>query len=357
MNIKNLLLIAACASMSLVACNKEVSSTGNTAPKSVTISLGNVVSSTKSVQDQVQATAVQLNNFQVFFSDGTTLYQGSDVDGNATPHYFDLSVEGTSKTNTFHYVDGRANKVIVVGNLGEITAATEVELNKVLAHAGQQDVTTLSLYGDSPLTQNGSDVHGTNFYTASVKLTPRVSRFEITGFEYVLTAEQEAAGENRTYATIKIADVALNNYYTTMTLAKAAGVAAGENKTLTAANIVSWLETEAQVKETLNYTLDAAANYLWEAGENKALAQNFFAGALVPQLVFKILAGTENLPIFIQTTGFTGVTDFSQAGKVYRMKVTLDDSILNDPENLPVKCVEVTVDVIPWAVVETTPEF
>ena len=71
--------MAFAASMTFVACDKNESELGGTdsaAPKSVTINLANVAPATRSAGGDVLTTDndIQLNSYQIFFTDGTNVY-------------------------------------------------------------------------------------------------------------------------------------------------------------------------------------------------------------------------------------------------------------------------------------------
>ena len=85
MKLSNLILAASIVAMTFASCNKEdEAGTGDNSLKSVTISLANVLSGTRSAipdgEEDLTETKINLINYQVFFSDGTNLYRGKKAD-------------------------------------------------------------------------------------------------------------------------------------------------------------------------------------------------------------------------------------------------------------------------------------
>ena len=155
MNVKFLALAAVAASMTLVGCNKTLTPEETGVPKSVTIKLANVVPGTRSAGGEqiAEGTAVKLNSFQIFFSDGTNLYPAKQSDGTtaAVQYYTGADVTG-NLTGSYHFLPSAVNKVIVVGNHSQLNVTTEADLNLALKIADEQDINNLTLYAESGLT-------------------------------------------------------------------------------------------------------------------------------------------------------------------------------------------------------------
>ena len=152
MKIKNLLALTAMAAMAFTACNKDENGAGvsDNTPKSVTLSLKNVVPGTRADLPVGAQTKVTVNDLQVFFVSGNTLVQGKTVDNQAAEHYFDFTDEGFTKleNQVFHFLPSNVTKVIVIGNLGaKSEAATVGDLKQSLAIADEQDDANLSQIG------------------------------------------------------------------------------------------------------------------------------------------------------------------------------------------------------------------
>ena len=160
MNVKFLALAAVAASMTLVGCNKTLTPEETGVPKSVTIKLANVVPGTRSAGGEqiAEGTAVTLNSFQIFFSDGTNLHPAKQADGTtaAVQYYTGADVTG-NLTGSYHFLPSAVNKVIVVGNHSQLNVTTEADLNLALKIADEQDINNLTLYAESGLTPVADD--------------------------------------------------------------------------------------------------------------------------------------------------------------------------------------------------------
>ena len=335
MNVKFLAFAAIAASMTLVACNKEVTPEEPGVPKSVTIKLANVVPGTRSADAPVADNSqVTLKDFQVFFTDGTTLYKGQSVDGGATAHYFTTMSEYEGRTDeVFHFLPAAVNKVIVIGNLGgESQATTVAELQETLSIADQQDDADLYLYAEAPLTSStGYDDAGHPLYTATVTLAPRVSRIEIASFTYSTSGEPAA----RKYTDIEISQVLLGNYYESAN--SVSGTVSGDR-------------TRPMTEVTHSYGTDAVrpAYHFFPNASN-------IGDANCPQLLIRMVgtdASGNKVPLYLATQSFTPAVTADFA-KIYTISFEFDDDDMGDPE----KCVDVTVQVTSWDVVAVTPNF
>ena len=224
MNVKFLALAAVAASMTLVGCNKTLTPEETGVPKSVTIKLANVVPGTRSEGSTNLSSGdpVQLNSYQVFFSDGTTLYKAKQANNqDDAEQYFSVSFDGTPLEASFHFLPSSVNKVIVIGNMPEIEdAEKEDDLDRALSIAEQQDITNLTLYAESGLTlasdQGHQDEHdATQVYEADLKLAPQIAGLYVEGFKYNYTGVTS-------YKKLDMLKIALNNYYNKATLASQA---------------------------------------------------------------------------------------------------------------------------------------
>ena len=183
----NKMWLAVClAAMTLASCNKEdhtPSLSGNL--KSVQISLGNLTLKSPSdfVADNSKAT---LNNFKIFLTDGTDIYQAGKA-SDVTPTYYYEAVSGSTLPTevSIHLVPSEVTKVVVVGNVGESTWGDELTsysalLAKTISIDEQADVENLTLFGESDLKSKVStETHDNNLfntYTAKVNLAPKVAR-------------------------------------------------------------------------------------------------------------------------------------------------------------------------------------
>ena len=139
--------------------------------------------------------------------------------------------------------------------------------------------------------------------------------------------------------------------------------------------VYEWLdETDPALKpaawywDTFDVTITPAAptaDIRDEDGISAPLAYHIFSSDLVPVMVIKLTA--DGQPAYLYSKGFykdaeTPVTTFEE-GKIYRMsakgEVEKDGSIPIDEDDIdPMdRCLEITVDVVDWAVELVYPEF
>lgn len=373
MKVKNYLVLALAAATAFASCSKEQSSVaGDDAPKSVTLTVSNVVPGSRSAGSKVEPDSkVKFSDLQVFFatSDGN-LVQGKTLDNQPAQHYFTTDQFDVREDKVFHFLPANVSKVIVVGNLGtEQTGVTTVDdLKRTLEIADEQNEVKLSLYDETELTTvSGTDEAGHPLYVAKLTLEPRVARIEVVGFEY------QAVGENpRKYASIEIEQVVLNNYYDGADFLT--GAVSGE-KTNTEINEGSAFEffanaaqSDAWYNDMLDNTtlpevvLSASNDYKTAYGDgDKRPAYHIFPMAENigttdhPQLVVKLLGTTpdgEKVPLYLATSKFDPAVTGNVA-KIYQVQFAFNDDNLSNPE----KCVEVNVGVASWSVVLVSPEF
>ena len=370
MKVKSLLLLGFAASMTFVACDKNESELGGTdsaAPKSVTINLANVAPATRSAGGEVLTANnnIQLNSYQIFFTDGTNVYQAKQADG-TTPadQYFD----GTSSVPTegsYHFLPAAVNKVILIGNHDKIEVtyvdgkATAPNFDLALAIEDEQDATALTLYDESALTAKTPEhTDGNPLYEATLEPTPRVARLFVKSFncEFSQTA---------LYNKLDLGMLALNNYYEVSTLAENT-VGTLNNITVTAENVWDWLAGKVKGEfdndvfegEAATDPYNTGAISLTPSDPSKTgvnLYYHVFAGTTVPQLVLRAVG--DNAPLYLPTLRFVDeesneITDW-EAGMIYEMDFNFADTDFSQPD----KCIDITVTPVKWAVTTVTPEY
>lgn len=223
MKVKNLVLMALVATMGLVSCSKDEHEDGvktDTMPKSVTIKLPNIQKTVKSraTGDAMKGgSQVALENFKVFFVDAAgNLQTVPQYENQDQQVYFSKTdsewaeIGENGKDITYHFLPAATSKVVVVGNIGDVEYSTIATRVDHIPNDNGSGHPTYPLYGEDELEEkklDGSEIHD-NVYTANVTLEPRVSRFEIYGFQYT----QE--GDVPKYTSVKLQKIALNNYYT-----------------------------------------------------------------------------------------------------------------------------------------------
>ena len=371
MKLRSLVLLAALG-FGLTACNDDGDDLlKDNETKSVTISLANVLPQSKGTGTQIaNGTKVKLNDWYVVFTDGKALYTGYDLTGGKqqpASKYYDAA----TTSHTFHYVNGAANKAIVIGNVGgengALSTALEncadlASLNAIIREmTGEQDADALTLYGVGDFTKDdNNDTEGhSNFYKANINVTPLIARVEVTGFKYTGTK----------YTSIALNHIAIDKYYNAVTLAGAtsgdisfANVAGTGNSQ----NFFAGLTTKGWMHDAItNATLTdgqlvEASDLLTAANENAyvyhvAAGQAFPVPHIVLDMVGTLAEGTTQMPLHIVAKGLKTTESLTnlEPGKIYRLSFEFTDADLEQPA----KCVEVTVTVADWVVEVVTPQF
>ena len=320
--------------------------------KSVQFSLANVISTRGEDAPIPNETKVNLKNYQVFFvgSDGT-LYSGKGVNGEAVSHYFETA---PTEVQTFHFLPAAVAKVVVVGNYGsKITTATKLDDIEAIATTwkDQQNDENLLVYGEAELVKAADDDDHANTYKAVVKVKPLVARIEVSGFKCTFSTEP-------LYEKIDVTMVKLNNFYPTSNIGGVVSPADILNSPINDETAYPFFNAAAPEysKDEIEVSLTPSAASV-ELPNTGYLVYNFFPGA-VPQLVARVAGtnGTSVAPLYLATKGFYNgsekITEF-KPGTIYRMNFAFADTALAQPE----KCVEVSIEVAEWVVVNVTPEF
>ena len=377
MKLSTLMLSASVAALALVSCNKQ--DTTPEAPKrlkTVEISLENVALTKGLAGDKIHTgDAVILNDFKVFLTDGSgNEYAAKIADGSADAKTYwsttDLA-EGAIEAS-FHYVDPNCTKVVAVGNLGKDLTFAEYKALANLKVENQQEQDKLVLYDVKDLVKasgqhTDKNVNGTTYvsdvYEAELVLTPRISRFEVDGFTVKFNSKPK-------YQSINITQLAFQNYYpeTSVTTGVESGELVNHIKDLAnQSEVYTWLDTPVEgttpwYRDYFDLTVTPTAA---TKDAPKPLAYHLFSNTEAPVMVIKLLA--DGQPAYLYSKGFyktdgTPVTEFEE-GKIYRMsakgEVENDGSIAIDEDDIdPMdRCLEITVDVIDWAVELVYPEF
>lgn len=370
--------------MTLVACDKNENEMGGPTdmqPKRVTIKLPNLAPApgTRAVGDAMQKNSqVELTDFKIFFLDAggapITVPQYNNQDQQV---YFSSddqksweAITADGRDLTYHFLPYQTAKVVVVGNQGNIDYATLANKAEDVPNDSETGHPTYTLYGEDDLVEGGapdSETHE-NVYQASVTLEPRVSRFEIYGFEY----EQAQAPATNKYTSVKLNKIALNHYYTkydfvTKTPSETGKVFGNPDEN----TLWSWVESAAapwadELSSTTALTLtpgqSKAPNGSAVAADNGEGAKDIITYGLAhvadkannPELLLTLHGTTADgtvEPIYLRGT-FTNSAAFN-SGKIYRVLYSFSDDDFTQPE----RCVELNVKVANWTVVPVTPEF
>lgn len=368
MRLTKLMLAASVAMCVLASCNKQETTPQANRLKSVEVSLENVIITKGLAGDKIKAgDAVQVNDIKIFLTDAAgNEYDAKKVNGTDPAQSYFTGVP--TETVAFHYVDPNCTKVVAVANLGKDITFAEYKALAALQIENQQDAKALVLYDEATLTNttrehNDAAADGTTYlapvYEAELTLTPRVSRFEVDGFTVKFNATPK-------YNEVKITQLAFLNYYgkTTVVEGTESDLVASPVDFTNQSEVYAWLDNgqTAWYRDTFEVVITPEDNV---QSTPKPLAYHMFSCTETPVMLIKLLA--DNQPAYLYSKGFyktdsTPVTEFEE-GKIYRMSAT--GKIENDG-NLPFdeddidpmdRCLEITVEVVDWAVELVYPEF
>lgn len=371
--------------MALASCSKDDNGGGfNSEPKSVTVKLPNIAPAdgTRATGNAVAANSqVALTNYKIFFvgSDGNAVTV-PQFEGAEQQVYFSSEESASwdvSAEKTFHLLPASTAKVVVVGNIGDVeyntlAARTDNVPNDGTANANGYDADGhpyYPLYGESNLTAvEGTDDEGhNNVYEANVTLEPRVSRFEIYGFEY---ATPNGDGASNKYTKVELQKIALNHYYTSYNFVSKTPVETGkvfDNPN----NTTAWdwiINQQMPWADELTLTLNSGekkfvnGTTISDENEDGEGATDIITYGLAhvaeatnnPELLLAMVgtdADGNETPVYLRGQ-FTSKAAF-ESGKIYRVFYSFTDESFDEPT----RCVELTVNVANWTVVAVTPSF
>ena len=371
------------AAMTLASCQKEEHAPESKTLKSVEIKLNNVAPATRAIGglgESLEGKNIQLNSLQFFFSDGTTLYEAKDAEGNKADVYFDAAELAALDGNIsakFHFLPAAVKKVLVVGNHTEMVVTTETSLDKELEIINYQDVTKFPLYAEGTLgvaqsnTHNtGENAHLSNVYTVNLDVYPHIARFEITGIgcSFQLNSDK----------IVKVVSMAFADFH------DKCDFRTGNSHTLRSVQL--------NQQDIFNYFQNQMSPLKWnndffngQNGQPNAgnshpivelttantfvdtdIAYNFFCkGAPSPLLLLNVIE-YENQQAFEEGNGTPGylhtnvyrlnsteqVTTF-EPGKIYRMAIRFSEDDLQHQE----RCLDINLKVAEWIVIYVAPEF
>ena len=375
---------AVVAAMSLASCQKEQEQAPeNKTLKSVEVKINNVAPVTRAIGglgESLEGKNIQLNSLQFFFSDGTSLYEAKDAEGNAADVYYDaaeLAALNGSISAKFHFLPAAVKKVIVIGNYSASAAATEAALDAELEIAKYQDVTNFPLYAEGTLGvassnahDNGSNGHLSNVYTVNLDVYPHVARFEITGIGCTLPLNSDKI--------VKVVSIAFADFFDKCDFRTAVGHTL-RSVQLNQQDIYTYFQEQMSTAKWNNDFFNGlngqegagnshpvieltAANTFVETD----IAYNFFCkGAPSPCLLLNVIE-YENQAAFDANNGTPGylytnvyrlnstepVTTF-EPGKIYRMAIRFNEDDLQHQE----RCLDISLNIAEWIVINVTPEF
>ena len=375
---------AVVAAMSLASCQKEQEQAPeNKTLKSVEVKINNVAPVTRAIGglgESLEGKNIQLNSLQFFFSDGTSLYEAKDAEGNVADVYYDaaeLAALNGSISAKFHFLPAAVKKVIVIGNYSASAASTETALDAELEIAKYQDVTNFPLYAEGTLGLASSNAHDTNssghlsnVYTVNLDVYPHVARFEITGIGCTLPLNSGKI--------VKVVSIAFADFFDKCDFRTAAGHTL-RSVQLNQQDIYTYFQEQMSTAKWNNDFFNGL-NGQEGAGNSHPvieltatntfvetdIAYNFFCkGAPSPCLLLNVIE-YENQTAFDANNGTPGylytnvyrlnstepVTTF-EPGKIYRMAIRFNEDDLQHQE----RCLDISLNIAEWIVINVTPEF
>ncbi len=385
-------MLSACvAAVALTSCEKEdfVPQVQSTRMKSIEISLNNATfAGTRGpAGDKINNhQAVHVNDFKVFLVDhSNNEYVAKTESGtaNAQTYWEAADLSSGAIEADFHYVEHGCVKIVAVANLGKDMTYSEFLQMENLTINNEQNQKALSLYAEAdlqPANRQHQDKNddGTTYvadvYTAKLTLKPRISRFEVDGFRVLFNSPAK-------HNEIKVTDILFDHYAAETSL-----------KTGQETSHVKHINSYDIQADVYNYFNDATNTGWWldrfatplvitptapaadaeDASGNKTpLAYHFFSGTIIPNLVIKLIV--DGQPAYVHSTGFRSadelvdgqpkVIDEFKEGYIYRMSAAGEvagNGSIPIPEDAidPMdRCLEITVEAIPWTVELIYPEF
>ncbi len=363
-------------SMGFASCTSEDEpNVGKAETKTVKLNVSGVFAGTRSQTTSItDNTPVKVNQFSIYLTDNTGTFRTAYNENNAevAPTGFDFNSTSLNTSIAYHFVPAAVNHVIAIGNkdVSRSTYANEAAVDgKTLDIAAEQDCENLSLYAEENLTAAGTEeLHQYPLYKATLNLKPRVSRLEISGFEYAGTK----------YKDMELKMVFFNNYYTEANLVTGK-VNTSDSKTVAVSvdktNVFTTLgNVTINTHGAWSFDKPTENENEWTFVDNKytplnPFAYNFFTTGttLIPQVIVWLQAKSavegdsqdvQNL--YLTTKNFYKEGDDTktnaiskETNQVYTAVFKFDDTALENPE----KCVDLTVKVANWEVVPVIPEF
>lgn len=369
------MLTAGVLALSLFSCKKQEGPESNSVLKSIDVTIQNASLTKGLAGDKIlSGDAVQVNDFKIFLTDAQgNEYDAKEVDGVTPAQTYwssaDLSQGGIDAA--FHYVSPNCTQVVAIANIGKDITYAEYKALENLKIENQQDQKNLVLFDVKTLVPSG-DVHNdqtndgvlvSQLYTADILLTPRVSRFEVDGFNISFDPTDPKFEE------VRITQLAIQNYYpeTNIVTGTEAGTLVNPITNFNdQAQVYNWLDDPTQPviwsRDYFDITL-TPSNPIVDTPEK--LAYHLFSCDQTPVFVIKLIA--DGQPAYLYSKGFykaSGelITEFNE-GTIYRMsamgEVNSDGSLpFTDDDIDPMdRCIEITVEVVEWAVELVYPEF
>lgn len=377
---KKLLLSLAALAMIAVGCEKnEGPNVIESNKKSVDITIVNGVQATKAVaevkptpvggagaiQDKEDAqAAASTTELTVLFANAA----GNVVEAYPFAEAKAVENEDGKWNYRFHGVHESVTQVAVVRNNAKDFVGTNLS---VYANAAAEeviiaDLSALSLYGSSDIDWDGETTctvtdtkHNTeytyNLYTAQVNVVPTLARVEITGISCTDLGETTFKASTDPTVTGGFDELALQR------------IAFGEKEayyyTFTDNDILKGVYKDENEADRTTTKRDLVP---YNPGENKVIAWNIAPSVAYPSdnvpmtlyveaSAYDYDVNTADKTLTINgLTSLTGATEFERS-KIYRLAINFKESNLD--ESNEAICVDVTVKIANWVIVEVKPEF
>ena len=397
------LFIAAMALATIVSCSKDDAGdavlTSN--KKSVTISIANsqmgtragaAGETTKVVNGQYAATVDQLT--VLFLNNSEQVVEHYALSA-GTEDKTTADTEGVI-TKRFHGVSESVNKVAVVRYNGSVAAGTKyseivaaANTEAATAFTGAQGTTNLDTDVKSIILTSGAAVklapgtgenatceytdaqgnkHKYNLYTAAVTVAPTFARLEIHGVSVTnLGQVTKADGSVEGLDEVKLGLFTFGGGETGPYTKDFAGFTfwgnfksrkSGDWATSTADNTVtSWAPAEGKAISWNMLPASVKAPTSKVENDVETISDPMVLNVQVDaaDVLIQDKDRTVTIKALKDKTTQEYITAF-EAGKVYTLNLVFDENDISSPDVAKV-CVEVTVNVSQWTVVEVTPEF
>ena len=373
---KKLLLSLAALAMIAVGCEKnEGPNVIESNKKSVDITIVNGVQATKAVAEVKPtpaggAGAIQDREDKQAAASTTELkVLFANAAGNVVEAYSFAEAKAVENENgkwnyRFHGVHESVTQVAVVRNNAEEFVGTNLSVyaNAAAKEVIVADLSALNLYGSSDIAWDGKTTctvtdaaHNTeytyNLYTAQVDVVPTLARVEITGITCTDLGETTFKASTDPTVTGGFDELALQK------------IAFGEDEayyyTFTANDILKGVyKDETEADRTTKRDLVP-----YNPGENKVIAWNIAPSVAYPSdnvpMTLYVEASAYDYDVntadkTLTINGLTGATKFERS-KIYRLAINFKESNLD--ESNEAICVDVTVKIADWVIVEVDPEF
>lgn len=375
---KKLLLSLAALAMIAVGCEKnEGPNVIESNKKSVDITIVNGVQATKAVAEvtptpvggagaiqdrEDKQAAASTTELTVLFANAAGNVVEAHSFAEAKP--VENETEAGKWNYRFHGVHESVTQVAVVRNNAKEFVGTNLSVyaNAAAEEVIVADLSALNLYGSSDIAWDGKTTctvpdaahnveYTYNLYTAQVDVIPTLARVEITGISCTDLGETTFKASTDPTVTGGFDELALQK------------ITFGEDEayyyTFTANDILKGVyKDENEADRTTKRDLVP-----YNPGENQVIAWNIAPSVAYPSdnvpmtLYVKASAydydvNTEDKTLTIN--GLTGATKFERS-KIYRLAINFKESNLD--ESNEAICVDVTVKIADWVIVEVNPEF